>query len=151
MRKPNTIFTANFSAFEIDDQVLSNMREYALANSLYWALAEGHACEQSARRNAMDVSPIISSYHKVIITKISIECFQERRRHDRQVPDSLQPNTSSRHYWRIGRDYYWCCCFRRVEEINLWICTLVSFGSFVGQVELIPLCTYERQYFLASC
>lgn len=32
------------------------MREYSLANSLYWALAEGHACEQSARRNAMDVS-----------------------------------------------------------------------------------------------
>ena len=69
---------ANFTAFEIDDEVLSNLREYALANSLYWvsrpyplkarlyqstnpsvhqALAEGHACEQSARRNAMDVSP----------------------------------------------------------------------------------------------
>jgi F0F1-type ATP synthase gamma subunit len=63
---------ANFSAFEIDDEVLSNLREYALSNSLYWvrivlvaatsiltsvaqALAEGHACEQSARRNAMDV------------------------------------------------------------------------------------------------
>ncbi|KAK7432697.1 atp3 gamma subunit of the F1 sector of mitochondrial F1F0 ATP synthase [Neonectria magnoliae] len=44
----------NFSAFEIDDEVLGNMREYSLANSLYWALAEGHACEQSARRNAMD-------------------------------------------------------------------------------------------------
>jgi len=44
----------NFSAFEIDDEVLSNLREYALSNSLYWALAEGHACEQSARRNAMD-------------------------------------------------------------------------------------------------
>ncbi|KPM40676.1 hypothetical protein AK830_g5882 [Neonectria ditissima] len=44
----------NFSAFEIDDEVLGNMREYGLANSLYWALAEGHACEQSARRNAMD-------------------------------------------------------------------------------------------------
>ncbi|KAF2186973.1 ATP synthase F1 gamma [Zopfia rhizophila CBS 207.26] len=44
----------NFAAFEIDDDVLSNLREYALANSLYWALAEGHACEQSARRNAMD-------------------------------------------------------------------------------------------------
>lgn len=44
----------NFSAFEIDDEVLVNLREYALANSLYWALAEGHACEQSARRNAMD-------------------------------------------------------------------------------------------------
>ncbi|MCJ1232906.1 atp3 gamma subunit of the F1 sector of mitochondrial F1F0 ATP synthase [Varicellaria rhodocarpa] len=44
----------NFTAFEIDSEVLSNLREYALANSLYWALAEGHACEQSARRNAMD-------------------------------------------------------------------------------------------------
>ncbi|MCJ1291392.1 atp3 gamma subunit of the F1 sector of mitochondrial F1F0 ATP synthase [Xylographa carneopallida] len=44
----------NFSAFEIDDEVLANLREYALANSLFWALAEGHACEQSARRNAMD-------------------------------------------------------------------------------------------------
>jgi F-type H+-transporting ATPase subunit gamma len=46
--------SANFSAFEIEDEVLANLREYALANSLYWALAEGHACEQSARRNAMD-------------------------------------------------------------------------------------------------
>nr|POE54111.1 atp synthase subunit gamma, mitochondrial [Quercus suber] len=44
----------NFAAFEIEDEVLGNLREYALANSLYWALAEGHACEQSARRNAMD-------------------------------------------------------------------------------------------------
>jgi len=44
----------NFAAFEIDDEVLVNMKEYALANSLFWALAEGHACEQSARRNAMD-------------------------------------------------------------------------------------------------
>ncbi|MCJ1322776.1 atp3 gamma subunit of the F1 sector of mitochondrial F1F0 ATP synthase [Xylographa vitiligo] len=44
----------NFTAFEIDDEVLANLREYALANSLFWALAEGHACEQSARRNAMD-------------------------------------------------------------------------------------------------
>ncbi|KAK5172298.1 atp3 gamma subunit of the F1 sector of mitochondrial F1F0 ATP synthase [Saxophila tyrrhenica] len=44
----------NFTAFEIDDEVLANMREYSLANSLYWALAEGHAVEISARRNAMD-------------------------------------------------------------------------------------------------
>jgi len=44
----------NISAFEVDDEVLANLREYSLANSLYWALAEGHACEQSARRNAMD-------------------------------------------------------------------------------------------------
>jgi len=46
--------SSNFSAFEIDDEVLANLREYSLANSLFWALAEGHACEQSARRNAMD-------------------------------------------------------------------------------------------------
>ncbi|EHA57402.1 hypothetical protein MCOR27_001581 [Pyricularia oryzae] len=44
----------NFSAFEVEEGILPNLREYALANSLYWALAEGHACEQSARRNAMD-------------------------------------------------------------------------------------------------
>ncbi|KAL9134954.1 MAG: hypothetical protein Q9175_003863 [Cornicularia normoerica] len=44
----------NFAAFEIDDEVLANLREYALANSIYWALTEGHACEISARRNAMD-------------------------------------------------------------------------------------------------
>lgn len=44
----------NISAFEVDDSALANLREYSLANSLYWALAEGHACEQSARRNAMD-------------------------------------------------------------------------------------------------
>jgi len=44
----------NFAAFEIDDEVLGNLREYTLANALFWALAEGHACEQSARRNAMD-------------------------------------------------------------------------------------------------
>lgn len=45
----------NFAAYEIDDEVLANLREYSLANTLFWALAEGHACEISARRNAMDV------------------------------------------------------------------------------------------------
>ena len=46
----------NFSAFEVDEELLPNLREYAFANSLYWALAEGHACEISARQQAMDVS-----------------------------------------------------------------------------------------------
>jgi len=55
MNEANTC-SANFSAFEIEGEVLSNLREYSLANSLFWALAEGHACEQSALRNAMDVS-----------------------------------------------------------------------------------------------
>merc|ERR1711977_623308 len=44
----------NFSSFEVDQEVLANLQESSLANSLFWALAEGHACEQSARRNAMD-------------------------------------------------------------------------------------------------
>lgn len=51
-----TFNTANIEAFEVDEEALANLREYSLANSIYWALAEGHACEQSARRNAMDVS-----------------------------------------------------------------------------------------------
>ncbi|KAK2598993.1 atp3 gamma subunit of the F1 sector of mitochondrial F1F0 ATP synthase [Conoideocrella luteorostrata] len=44
----------NISSFEVDEDALTNLREYSLANNLYWALAEGHACEISARRNAMD-------------------------------------------------------------------------------------------------
>jgi hypothetical protein len=47
---------ANFATFETEEGVLPNLREYTLANSIYWALCEGHACEISARRNAMDVS-----------------------------------------------------------------------------------------------
>ncbi|PWW73278.1 ATP synthase F1 gamma [Tuber magnatum] len=46
--------SANFTAFEIEDEQLANLREYALANTIFWALSEGHACEISARRNAMD-------------------------------------------------------------------------------------------------
>jgi len=45
----------NIAQYEVDEgSALANLREYSLANSLYWALAEGHACEISARRNAMD-------------------------------------------------------------------------------------------------
>lgn len=47
-----TVPLANISAFEVGDEVLENLREYALANSLFWALAEGHACEISVRRNS---------------------------------------------------------------------------------------------------
>ncbi len=44
----------NFNVFEIEDDVLTNLKEFALANTLLWALVEGHACEISARQNAMD-------------------------------------------------------------------------------------------------
>ncbi|GAO50762.1 ATP synthase subunit gamma [Saitoella complicata NRRL Y-17804] len=43
-----------FSQFEIEDEVLDNLKEFSLANAIYWALAEGHACEISARRTAME-------------------------------------------------------------------------------------------------
>lgn len=73
----------NFAAYEIDDEVLGNLKEYALANSLYWALAEGHACEQSARRNAMDVSHhTLTHKSSRAHTDISAECLQECWRHD---------------------------------------------------------------------
>merc|ERR1712072_549619 len=48
------IGSANYTAYEVEDEDLGNLSEYALANSLFWGLAEGHAVEQSARRNAMD-------------------------------------------------------------------------------------------------
>ena len=40
-------FTANISAFEVSDEVLANLREFSLANNIFWAMAEGHACEIS--------------------------------------------------------------------------------------------------------
>ena len=105
--------SANFAAFEIDDEVLSNMREYALANSLYWALAEGHACEQAARRNAMDVSVELVQFSASSTDHKLLERLEERRRHDQQILNPLQQNTSSRHYRRIGGDHYWCYSFGR--------------------------------------
>ena len=106
----------NYSAFEVDDEVLGNLREYALANSLYWALAEGHACEQSARRNAMDVRsflhllpPNYKNQGTFPLTSFSpAERIQERGRHDQQVPDPLQQNPAIRHHRGTRRDHHRC-------------------------------------------
>jgi F-type H+-transporting ATPase subunit gamma len=56
MRMESVMLTAaaNLTNYEIDGDALANLREFALANSLFWALDEGHACEQASRRNAMD-------------------------------------------------------------------------------------------------
>ncbi|KAH9914097.1 ATP synthase F1 gamma [Fomitopsis serialis] len=43
-----------FKAYEMEEEVTKDLAEFALANAIYAALVEGHACEQSARRNAMD-------------------------------------------------------------------------------------------------
>lgn len=44
----------NFSAYDIEEDLADDLTEFSLANAIYWALAEGYACEQSARRSAMD-------------------------------------------------------------------------------------------------
>ena len=43
-----------FGAYELEDDVVSNLSEFSLANFILWGLCEGHAAEISARRNAMD-------------------------------------------------------------------------------------------------
>jgi hypothetical protein len=121
----------NFATFEIDDEVLGNLREYALANALYWALAEGHACEQSARRNAMDVSQVLASY--ATHTDTYTERIQERRRNDPEIRYPLQQNPTSRHHGRIGGDHHWCYCFSRCldtgKHVSCSCCTYKTPGA----------------------
>ncbi|KIM41309.1 hypothetical protein M413DRAFT_72023 [Hebeloma cylindrosporum] len=44
----------SFKVYENDDDATKDLAEFSLANAIYAGLTEGHACEQSARRNAMD-------------------------------------------------------------------------------------------------
>ncbi|KAJ2814628.1 atp3 gamma subunit of the F1 sector of mitochondrial F1F0 ATP synthase, partial [Coemansia erecta] len=44
----------NFKAYEYQDEVLENLNEFLFANSLHWALVEGHAAEMAAKRTAME-------------------------------------------------------------------------------------------------
>jgi len=43
-----------FKAYENEDDDTKDLAEFSLANAIYATLVEAHACEQSARRNAMD-------------------------------------------------------------------------------------------------
>lgn len=43
------IFSAGFKAYEMEDDVVKDLSEFALANALYAALVEGHAAETNAR------------------------------------------------------------------------------------------------------
>lgn len=40
---------AGFRAYEMEDDVTKDLAEFSLANAIYAALVEAHACEQSAR------------------------------------------------------------------------------------------------------
>jgi len=42
-------FLAGFKAYEMEDDVVKDLSEFALANALYAALVEGHAAETNAR------------------------------------------------------------------------------------------------------
>ena len=42
------------TSYEIEDDVLDNLQEFAIANSIYRAMSEGQAAEISARRTAME-------------------------------------------------------------------------------------------------
>lgn len=44
----------NFAVYEIEDDVLSNLQDFNLANGIYWGLVEGHAAEMCAKRSAME-------------------------------------------------------------------------------------------------
>lgn len=44
----------NYHIYEAEDNVLTNFKEFLLSTGIFSALVEGHACEISARRNAMD-------------------------------------------------------------------------------------------------
>ena len=61
------------------------------------------------------------------------ERLQERWRHDHQVPDSVQPHPSSRHHWRVGRNYHRCRRFGRVEE-NYRVLRYISHISDLGSL-----------------
>ncbi|CAG8747907.1 26030_t:CDS:2, partial [Gigaspora rosea] len=52
--RTSQLFTGNFDAYEVEDDVLENLHEFALANSIYWGLAEGHASEMASKRSAME-------------------------------------------------------------------------------------------------
>jgi len=43
-----------FKSYEMEDDVTRDIAEFSLANAIYAGLVEGHACEMSSRRNAMD-------------------------------------------------------------------------------------------------
>ncbi|KAG6820029.1 hypothetical protein H0H93_006264 [Arthromyces matolae] len=43
-----------FKAYENEDDATKDLAEFSLANAIFAALTESHACEQSSRRNAMD-------------------------------------------------------------------------------------------------
>ena len=57
--EPVLLRLAGFNAYEMEDDVTKDLAEFSLANAIYAALIEGHACEISARY----VADVVSLFH----------------------------------------------------------------------------------------
>ncbi|KIM60473.1 hypothetical protein SCLCIDRAFT_1216743 [Scleroderma citrinum Foug A] len=65
-----------FRAYEMEDDFTKDLAEFSLANAIYAALVEAHACEQSARRNAMDNA---SNNAKDMINRLTLQYNRGRQ------------------------------------------------------------------------
>ncbi|KAF8551243.1 F1 complex, gamma subunit of ATPase [Imleria badia] len=65
-----------FRTYEMGDGVTKDLAEFSLANTIYAGLVEAHACEQSARRNAMDNA---SKYAKDMIGALTMRYNRGRQ------------------------------------------------------------------------
>ena len=45
----SNVYADGFKAYEMEDDVTKDLAEFSLANAIYSALVEAHACEISAR------------------------------------------------------------------------------------------------------
>jgi hypothetical protein len=68
----------------------------------------------------MDVSVKVVQCSATISDVLLPECLKERWRHDQQILNPLQQDTSSRHYRRVGGDHYWCYSFGRYVGKEYW-------------------------------
>jgi F-type H+-transporting ATPase subunit gamma len=65
-----------FKAYEMEDDFTKDLAEFSLANAIFAALTEAHACEISARRNAMDNA---SKNAKDMITSLQMKYNRGRQ------------------------------------------------------------------------
>jgi F-type H+-transporting ATPase subunit gamma len=70
---------ASFNAYENEDDATKDLVEFSLANAIYAALVEGHACEQSAR--------YVNCIHYLLLKPIP-------RLHSRNAMDNASKNAS---------------------------------------------------------
>lgn len=102
---PSWGLLGGFKAYENEDDATRDLFEFSLANALYAALVEGHACEQSARYGVVfDSTDVLLTY--LVQSQCNGQCVQERLRHDWRADHEIQPRSPSRHYQRVGRHHY---------------------------------------------